>query len=144
MGAKMTPTMKKSGRTVFGVRMGLQAGQWLGAGVADLPLSVFCTYCHAFKRCCRNAVSVSSSAFFAFCARWLRWPETHSEVGGSSSSLSRRAMGPGLRWSRRAAPVLSATWWWLWAGGSIHAIPCRQKGVWSRNMDGDAGAGAAR
>lgn len=35
MGAKMTPTAKKSGRTVFGVRMG----------------------CQAFSRCCRKAVS---------------------------------------------------------------------------------------
>jgi hypothetical protein len=35
MGAKMTPTAKKRGRTVFGVRMG----------------------CHAFKRCCRKALS---------------------------------------------------------------------------------------
>jgi hypothetical protein len=34
MGAKITPTMKKRGRTVFGVKMG----------------------CHAFKRCCLNAV----------------------------------------------------------------------------------------
>jgi hypothetical protein len=30
MGAKMTPTMKKRGRTVLGVRMGLLRGQpWL-------------------------------------------------------------------------------------------------------------------
>lgn len=36
MGAKMTPTAKNSGRTVLGVRMG----------------------CHAFSRCCRNALSV--------------------------------------------------------------------------------------
>lgn len=38
MGAKMTPTMKKSGSTVLGVRMG----------------------CHAFNRCWRNAVSAAS------------------------------------------------------------------------------------
>jgi hypothetical protein len=36
IGAKMTPTAKKRGRTVFGVRIG----------------------CQAFRRCCRKALSV--------------------------------------------------------------------------------------
>lgn len=43
MGAKMTPTAKKSGRTVFGVRIG----------------------CHAFSRCCRKALSAHCDQFRA-------------------------------------------------------------------------------
>ena len=38
MGANITPTAKKSGSTVLGVRMG----------------------CHAFRRCCRKALSVQN------------------------------------------------------------------------------------
>lgn len=74
MGANMTPTMKKSGSTVLGVRMGLLRmvscrGCWLS--------EVLHTYCHAFNRCCLKAVSVVASALHAYCAScplaWLTW-----------------------------------------------------------------------
>lgn len=53
-GAKMTPTAKRSGRTVFGVRIGLQARTRSGFVPAREATS---TYCQAFSRCCRKAVS---------------------------------------------------------------------------------------
>lgn len=57
MGAKMMPIEKKSGRTVLGVRIGLVCGQrCVSAPWEFRPSST--TYCHAFSRCCRNAVSV--------------------------------------------------------------------------------------
>ena len=49
MGANMIPMMRSVGRTVFGVRIG----------------------CHAFSRCCLNAVSMQSG----------------QEVGGSEMSI---------------------------------------------------------
>ena len=65
MGANKMPTVKKSGSTVFGVRIGLDSTQ----DSRQLPLLRppgryrkvaywrTTTYCHAFSRCCRNAVS---------------------------------------------------------------------------------------
>ena len=50
-GAKTIPMIKKRGRTVFGVRMGLGS---LASGVSLIRVH----YCHAFKRCCLKAVSV--------------------------------------------------------------------------------------
>lgn len=56
MGANITPTMKNRGRTVFGVKMGLSQCQPQSVAEPVLP-----THCHAFKRCCRNAVSMIPS-----------------------------------------------------------------------------------
>lgn len=59
MGANMMPTRKKSGRTVFGVKMGLsRRSQCCCPSTESLWLH---TYCHAFNRCCRNAVSARLS-----------------------------------------------------------------------------------
>lgn len=57
----MKPRMKKSGSTVFGVRIGLRGGiiseLWMnreGRG----RYKCWGTYCQAFNRCCLKAVSV--------------------------------------------------------------------------------------
>jgi len=55
MGANITPMAKKMGRTVFGVRIGLSRK---AISKRIHPAEVLYTYCHAFKRCCRNAVSM--------------------------------------------------------------------------------------
>lgn len=57
MGAKMMPMEKKRGRTVFGVRIGLVCGQRRGFAPWEVRSSST-TYCHAFSRCCRKAVSI--------------------------------------------------------------------------------------
>lgn len=68
MGAKMIPMVKKRGRTVLGVRIGLGSS----AIIATCLSSRICqkTYCHAFKRCWRNAVSVEMSASAQSSSRW--------------------------------------------------------------------------
>ena len=65
MGANMRPTMKKRGRTVFGVRIGLRASEVGQHGYPSPPL-IGClmkegggTYCQAFNLCCRKAVSMA-------------------------------------------------------------------------------------
>lgn len=62
MGANMMPIEKNRGSTVFGVRMGLVNRSQRSAGFlkgdATLAVGVVAAYCHAFSRCCRNAVSV--------------------------------------------------------------------------------------
>jgi len=59
MGANMIPMAKKRGRTVFGVKIGLSNdGQRSSTTtVAEHRKSMRGTHCHAFNRCCRNAVS---------------------------------------------------------------------------------------
>ena len=61
IGANIIPTAKKSGRTVFGVRMGLQntVDQY---PEPSMGFSRTSPYCHAFNRCCLNAVSALLSA----------------------------------------------------------------------------------
>lgn len=58
MGANTIPIEKKRGSTVLGVRMGLLAGRQRSIA-GKRPIATGNTaYCHAFNRCCRNAVSV--------------------------------------------------------------------------------------
>lgn len=67
MGANMTPMLKNRGRTVLGVKMGLGRcfsivdGGWRSrchtSGYRGMSAGARKTYCHAFRRCCRNAVS---------------------------------------------------------------------------------------
>ena len=52
MGANTTPRMKKRGRTVFGVRIGL-GNMSFKPSVSTVGIA----YCHALSRCWRNAVS---------------------------------------------------------------------------------------
>lgn len=51
IGANIMPTAKKIGRTVLGVRIGLRFVSIKTVLVDDW------THCHAFRRCCRKAVS---------------------------------------------------------------------------------------
>ena len=84
IGAKITPTAKNRGRTVFGVRIGLWGRvSYQQAAINNIsiqlqrcPKSLMImssseiafvsmeggkktTYCHAFNLCCRNAVSIT-------------------------------------------------------------------------------------
>lgn len=57
MGANMIPMAKKRGMTVFGVNIGLRTDSKCPSTVAEYPKCMGSTHCHAFNRCCRNAVS---------------------------------------------------------------------------------------
>lgn len=59
MGANITPTMKKRGRTLLGVRIGLRRSARRSRGSTD----TLQTHCHAFSRCWRNAVSGRSQSW---------------------------------------------------------------------------------
>ena len=50
----MIPMMKKRGRTVLGVRIGLEI---VSVGCGEAAVLAWSTHCHAFSLCCRNAVS---------------------------------------------------------------------------------------
>ena len=65
IGAKMIPTMKKIGKTVLGVRMGLCRlfSRWSAGRRCYWSRRSQATYCHAFSRCCRKAVSVERQGF---------------------------------------------------------------------------------
>ena len=56
IGANMIPTTKKRGKTVLGVRIGLRQSVLAGV-VRKRYLALRTTYCQAFNRCCRKAVS---------------------------------------------------------------------------------------
>ena len=84
MGANMMPTMKKSGRTVFGVRMGLSPR---GQCWCSLSMRALHTYCHAFSRCWRNAVSVHASVLLCFSLRAQPRPQSRLTRGPSALGL---------------------------------------------------------
>ena len=113
MGANMTPMMKKSGRTVFGVKMGLSPrGQcWCPVSICALH-----TYCHAFSRCWRNAVSVHLSVLLCSSARAIASAsasaiQAYSGAACSWSSWGLRGSGPGWISSRWAPSAGFATCW---------------------------------
>ena len=97
MGAKIIPMAKKSGRTVFGVRMGLGSRCQLDESETKEK-----SYCHAFNRCCRKAVSntgpLSLTYLFdwkeawsylrAFCF-WLFWELLGHDLGVGWSRYER-------------------------------------------------------
>lgn len=111
MGAKMTPTMKKSGRTVFGVRIGLSQCQ--PEFVLEFKVSAQ-THCHAFRRCCLKAVSVVALVLpsYAHCSLSVQG-SSYLVASCSWSSSARHGPGPGCLWSRCCPPALFATLCWV-------------------------------
>lgn len=55
IGAKMIPMIKKKGNTLLGVKIGLHKSQ----RTSLLTVLSWMTYCQAFRRCWRNAVSAT-------------------------------------------------------------------------------------
>jgi hypothetical protein len=130
MGANMIPKAKKSGSTVLGVRIGLSSA--VSAYVHDASW-ISQTHCHAFNRCCVNAVSIAyPSAFHAslhtlysgkrilagrllfsffflpFCGSWLSI-ESVCWISGCSVSV-RDILGGVAVCSRTDLCV----WTWMW------------------------------
>ena len=56
MGANIIPIAKNRGSTVLGVKIGLRVSVLVRPGDPEMAGSRG-THCHAFNRCCRNAVS---------------------------------------------------------------------------------------
>lgn len=70
------------------------------------------TYCHAFRRCCRKAVSARPSVWppcICACARGRF--QAYSGVACSSSSCPPRGWGPGWISSRWPPSAVFATFW---------------------------------
>jgi hypothetical protein len=107
MGANITPTMKNSGRTVFGVKMGLsRAGQpWSSAANYRVTLHVLPCFQALLPEC-----RVYTGVIIA-CPRATR-PEgvAYSEASCSSSSWFRCGPGPGSISNRCVRPAVFATW----------------------------------
>jgi hypothetical protein len=82
----MMPTMKKSGRTVLGVKIGLSPR---GQCWSSVSMRALHTYCHALSRCWRNAVSVHPSVLLCSYAR-----ATATACASASASASRLTRGP--------------------------------------------------
>ncbi len=96
IGAKIMPIAKKRGRTVFGVRIGLDSRFSFTATAATTCVPERSTHCQAFSRCCRKAVSirksqaVSAGSLNTKCVEpW--WAFSHSLVSCSLLSCLPRA-----------------------------------------------------
>ena len=102
-GANMMPTMKKSGKTLFGVRIGLFEER-LRSLVIEYNRNgkhQSSTHCHAFKRCWRKAVSNERR-------RISMWTDIKRNVDrGRMTEVSALA---GLRFLGFLSPSLSLRW----------------------------------
>jgi hypothetical protein len=109
IGANKIPTMKNRGSTLLGVRIGLSEWSARSSKAVGTGWSGGKTHCHAFNRCCRNAVSVKTISRVEGVREGS--PSAYWRVSGTWASCRQHLEHvPARRWIRCVSPQ-PGTWW---------------------------------